>query len=289
MADILDASEAVAAVHAGACVGIGGSINAAHPMALVRELIRAGARDLTLVGLTSGLDLDLLVAAGCARAVSAAYVGAEDIVGLPPALRWAAEEGRVEIWETDEGVYLSALRARALRQPFATWPGGVGTCVVEHPLVEQATDEQTGRAYLKVRPLEVDAALMWAEAADTAGNLLLQGPDFGDPDLLNAADVRIAQVERIVPTEALTRHPDRVLPWSADIVVVAPLSTHPFSGSVLGVDAEWLGGYAEMIRGARESARPADVEAFLDHWIRSRTEDEYLGLVGIERLRRLMG
>jgi glutaconate CoA-transferase, subunit A len=286
---ILDPDSAVREISSGSCVGVGGSINSGHPTALVRALIRARVTDLTVVGLTSGLDLDFLVAAGCAGTISAAYVGAEDIVGLPPGIRWAAEEGRVEVWESDEGIHLASLRARALKLPYTTWTGTLGTSAVSHPLVEPAVDEATGMSYLKVRPLKVDAALVWAEAADEDGNLLLWGPDLGDEWLRNAADLRIAQVERIVPTAVLSRHPDRVMPWAAEIVVRAPLSTHPFGSTLLGPDEQWLVAYASAVAEARRAGEPARLEAFFDEWMRNvEGEDGYLDKVGLARLRALM-
>jgi glutaconate CoA-transferase, subunit A len=288
MTRILDADAAVAAIPSGACVGVGGSINAGHPMALVRALIRSRVTDLTVVGLTNGLDLDFLVASGSASTLSSAYVGAEEILGLPPAIRWAAEDGRLDVWEAEEGIHLASLRARALKLPYTTWTA-LGTSPATHPLVEEAVDEATGRPYLKVRPLKVDAALMWAEAADEEGNLLLWGPDMGDEWLRNAADLRIAQVERIVPTSVLARHPDRVLPWSAEIVVRAPLSTHPFSSGTLRPDDRWILAYSDAVTQARRAGDQAGLQAFLDEWIRDVDgEDGYLEKVGVARLRELM-
>jgi acyl CoA:acetate/3-ketoacid CoA transferase alpha subunit len=258
-------------------------------MALVRALIRARTSELTLAGLTAGLELDLLIAAGVCRALSAAYVGAERFVSLPPALRWAAEEDRIEIWENEEGVHLASLRAKAQRLPYATWIGAVGTSVATHPLVESAVDESTGRAYLRVRPLELDVALLWAEAADEDGNLRLWGPDLGDEALRAAADLRIVQVERIVPAEILALTPDRVVPWGADILVCSPLSTHPFSSSTLRLDDAWLREYAKTITDARKAADPARVQAYLDATIRDVDgEDGYLDQIGLPRLRALM-
>jgi glutaconate CoA-transferase subunit A len=289
VAVILDADAAVREIPSGACVGVGGSINSGHPMALVRALIRSGVSDLTVVGLTSGLDLDLLVAAGSAGTLSAAYVGAEDIIGLPPGIRWAAEENRLDVWESEEGIHLASLRARALKLPYTTWSGTLGTSPTSHPLVEEAVDEATGAHYLKVRPLKVDAALVWAEAADEDGNLLLWGPDMGDEWLRNAADVRIAQVERIVPTPVLSRHPDRVMPWAAEIVVRAPLSTHPFGSTALRVDDQWILEYSSAVGDARKAGDPARLDAFFDEWIRDVDgEDGYLEKVGVARLRELM-
>jgi glutaconate CoA-transferase subunit A len=286
---ILDPDAAVREIGSGACVGIGGSINSGHPMALVRALIRSGVSDLTVVGLTSGLDLDLLVAAGSAATLSAAYVGAEDIIGLPPGIRWAAEENRLDVWESEEGIHLASLRARALKLPYTTWSGTLGTSPASHPLVEEAVDDVTGAHYLKVRPLKIDAALVWAEAADEDGNLLLWGPDMGDEWLRNAADVRIAQVERIVPTPVLSRHPDRVMPWAAEIVVRAPLSTHPFGSTALRADDQWILEYASAVGNARKAGEPARLATFFDEWVRDVDgEDGYLEKVGLTRLRELM-
>jgi glutaconate CoA-transferase subunit A len=289
MVRLLDPDAAVREIDNGACVGVGGSINAGHPMALVRAAIRARKRDLTVVGLTNGLELDFLVAAGCAGRLSSAYVGAEEIIGLPPGIRWAAEEGRLEVWETEEGIHLASLRARALKLPYTTWAGAVGTSCTGHPLVEEAVDETTGAHYLKVRPLKIDVALVWADAADEDGNLLLWGPDMGDEWLRNAADLRIAQVERIVPTAVLARHPDRVMPWAAEVVVRAPLSTHPFGSSALAVDEQWIATYAQAVDRARKSSAPSLLETYFDEWMRGvEGEDGYLEKVGLRRLRELM-
>jgi glutaconate CoA-transferase subunit A len=286
---ILDPDTAVREIPSGGCVGMGGTINYGHPMALVRALIRSRVTGLTVAGLTNGLELDFLVAAGSAATISSAYVGAEDLVGLPPGIRWAAEEGRIDVWESEEGIHLASLRARALKLPYTTWTGTLGTSSTSHPLVETAVDEVTGMSYLKVRPLKIDAALVWAEAADEDGNLLLWGPDMGDEWLRNAADLRIAQVERIVPTAVLSRHPDRVMPWAAEIVVRAPLSTHPFGSTLLRPDDEWIVAYAKTVTDARKAGEPAQLDAFFDEWMRDVAgEDGYLDKVGVARLRELM-
>lgn len=291
MAVVLDCKEAVAKIRNGDCVGIGGSVNAGHPMALIRALLRRrhSIRDLSVVGLTSGLEIDMLVATGMVTTLSAAYVGAEDIVGLPPATRWAAEEGTLNVQDTEEGIHIASLRARAQRQPYATWTGALGTSCSTHPLVEEARDEKTGMYYLKVRPQVVDYGLMWAEAADEHGNILMWGSDLGDEMLRNAADTRIVQVERILPTHLLARHPDRVVPWAADIIVREPLSTHPFTGTSIKVDELWLKEYANTVSRSRKEQNPEYLEGFFKTWV-DEAEDEaaYLSQIGMRRLRELM-
>lgn len=190
--------------------------------------------------------------------------------------------------ESDEGVHLAALRARGQGLPYATWTGALGTSVAtDHPLVEQARDAD-GSAYLKVRPQPVDVALLWAEAADPDGNVLLWEPsDFGDEALRAAADHRVVQVERIVTTAVLGRHHERVAPWAADAVVRAPLSTHPFGGAGLRTDRDWLRAYAAAF-GAARSGGPG-VGDFLEHWVLGVPDEAaYLDRVGLRRLLELM-
>ena len=60
-------SEAAALVTDGALVALGGGLCSRLPMALVRELIRQGRRDLHLVGSAHSIDVDLLIAAGAVK------------------------------------------------------------------------------------------------------------------------------------------------------------------------------------------------------------------------------
>jgi glutaconate CoA-transferase, subunit A len=61
---VLSLTDAVAGIPDGAVIGLGGlSMNSA-PMAVVREIIRQGKKDLTMVALVAGLPIDWLAAAG---------------------------------------------------------------------------------------------------------------------------------------------------------------------------------------------------------------------------------
>lgn len=289
MVQVVSAATAVAAIPAGSCVAVGGSVNAGHPMALVRAIIRARIGDLTVAGLTSGFDIDMLVAAGCVSTLSAAYVGADDVAGLPPATRWMAETGRTTVFEYSEGVHLAGLRAQAQRQPYATWTGSLGSSVTNHPKVEKAFDETSGMHYLKVRPIGIDVALLWAEAADEEGNILMWGTDLGDEPLRNAAPLRIVQVERVVPTSYLARFPDRVVPWAADVVVCEPWGTHPFASSSIRPDEEWLREYVAVVTAARQRDDHTMLDTWLDRWIRHPVDEHaYMERIGVRRLRELV-
>lgn len=80
----------------GASVGITGLT----PMAMVRALIRRGARDLHLVGVpTGGLATDLLIGAGCVRSIEASAVQLGE-QGFAPHFSRTARDGTITIRDT---------------------------------------------------------------------------------------------------------------------------------------------------------------------------------------------
>jgi glutaconate CoA-transferase subunit A len=96
---LMGLAEAIALIRDGDVVGIGGGPLHAAPMALIRQLIRAGRRQLTLVlAPRSGMAPDLLLGAGCARAIEFAQVVLDEY-GMPPHFRRLAQEGAIECRE----------------------------------------------------------------------------------------------------------------------------------------------------------------------------------------------
>ena len=89
---VADLGEAAALLRDGMVVGLSGFSYQNPPMAIVREIIRRGVKDLTVVsGPTSGLETDLLIGAGCVRRVVTAGVAFERVAAIAPAFRRAAE------------------------------------------------------------------------------------------------------------------------------------------------------------------------------------------------------
>jgi glutaconate CoA-transferase subunit A len=96
---VLGLTEAVAMIRDGDVVGIGGGPLHGAPMALIRGLIRAGRRHLTLVlAPRSGIAADLLLGAGCAHAIEFAQVTLDEY-GMPPHFRRLAQSGAIECRE----------------------------------------------------------------------------------------------------------------------------------------------------------------------------------------------
>ncbi len=89
-----DLAGAAALVKDGNLVALGGHTRQA-PMALIRELIRQGRRDLELITVpTGGLNVDLLAGAGAVSVLHFAQVALEEY-GLAPNFRRAVEQARL--------------------------------------------------------------------------------------------------------------------------------------------------------------------------------------------------
>ena len=154
---IVEPEEVLAKVTDGMTIAIGGFINSSHPMLVVRGLIKRGVKNLTVVGAaSSGLETDLLIAAGCARKVVAPYVGGEALAPIGPAFRAAAEKGQLEVFELDEAMYYAALRAAAQRVPFNPWRSGVGTSFPEmNPAIKTFQDPINGETLLAIPAINI--------------------------------------------------------------------------------------------------------------------------------------
>jgi len=287
---VADASAALSVIRDGCVVGVGGALTAGHPMALVRQLIRSGARDLTIVSPTAGLDVDLLIACGRVRKVVCAYLGAEGVAPVGPAFRAAVQGGEVEFWEGDEAHCVLALRAAAQGLPFLPWRGGVGTDIGNiNPELVTFRDPIRGETLLAVPARPLDVALIAAERADPYGNVQFAGVPYLDRLLADASRHVVVQVERVVANEAIRQTRADTVFWNSTTIVLAPWGTHPFSAWALDADTEHLRHYVAAVNAKAKRNYPAPLQAYLDRYVTSpRTHADYLEAVGIRRIMELM-
>lgn len=276
--------EALADVGDGATIGIGGAVTAAHPMALVRELARRRVRGLTVVAPVAGLDVELLIAAGCVEKLVSCYVGYEALAGVGPIYRQAAEAGTIEVEDVDEGHCVAGLRAAAQRLPFLPWRGGVGTDLPSlNAGIETFTDPVAGEELLAVPAMPLDFALIYAEIADEYGNAQPQGTGNMDLALGSAARTVILQAERVVANDVIRRAPERTWYWQDTRVVRAPFGTHPYSCATMVADVEHL---REFLGATRD---PEALDAYLERHVGPAVDhDAYLEQIGIRRISSLL-
>lgn len=283
--------EALTTVRSGMTVAIGGFINSCHPMLAVRGIIRRGLTDLTIIGgASAGLELDLLIAAGCVRKVIAPYVGGEMLAPIGPAFRAAAEAGRLDVFELDEAHYYCGLRAAAQQVPFYPSKAGVGTSLPEvNPALKLFQDPIGGETLVAVPAFRIDVAFLHAAHADCFGNIQPVGHGFGDRAIWAAADRCFVQVEKLIPNEEVRQQPIRTTIPRVDGVIRAPFGAHPFASPGYYLeDRAHIRLYVEAATAWAKTGDDAPLRAYLDRFVRG-PEDHvaYLEAIGLRALLQL--
>lgn len=274
--------EAVGLVRDGDTVALGGALSYREPMALVRELVRQGRRDLRLVGSAHGIDVDLLVGAGAAGAVEESYVGFEQDLGLAPAYRRAAETGTVEVRETCCYTLLQQLRAAEYGLPFMPVRGVAGTGIRDlHPEYGEVTCPFTGQTLVAVPALAPDVALIHALSADRRGNVHLRRPLVLDERFAHAATRVIVTVERLADADTVGAAGIVLPSFLVDAVVEAPHGAHPTS-----CYPHYTYDRAHLREWVAAAANSDGIEQYLARYVAG-GEAAYLDAVGPERLAEL--
>ena len=285
---IIELDQALAHVKDGMTIGIGGFINSSHPMHVVRGLIKKGFKNLTVVGpASSGLEIDLLIAAGVAKKIIAPYVGGEALAPIGPAFRAAAERGLIEVFELDEAMYYAALRAAAQRVPFNPWRSGVGTSFPEmNPMIKSFKDPINGETLLAIPAVNIDVAFLHAAVSDYYGNVQYIGHGYGDRAIYAAADKTFVQVEKVVSNEEIRADPIKTAIPGADGIIRAPFGAHPYSSPGHYIeDKAHIKKYVQAATAWAKTNDFAPLQPYLDEFVLGPKDPiEYLERVGLRQL-----
>ncbi|THC39309.1 3-oxoacid CoA-transferase subunit A [Massilia sp. Mn16-1_5] len=188
-------ARAVADVHDGATVMIGGFGNAGMPAQLIDALIGQGARELTIVNNNAGngdTGLAALLAARRVRKIICSFPRQSDSHHFDALYR----AGEIELELTPQGNLAERIRAAGAGIGGFFTPTGYGTLLAEG----KETRLIDGRHYVLESPIHADFALIKALKGDRWGNLVYRktARNFG-PIMAMAAKVAISQVDEIVP------------------------------------------------------------------------------------------
>jgi 3-oxoadipate CoA-transferase alpha subunit len=191
-----DPDAAVAPIGDGATVMIGGFGPAGQPVELIEALVRAGARQLTVVNNNAGNGdegLAALIGAGRVRKVICSFPRQSDSHHFDEKYR----AGEIELELVPQGTLAERIRAGGAGIGGFFTPTGYGTLLAEG----KETREIDGRHYVLESPLKADFALVKAHVADRMGNLTYRktARNFG-PIMATAAAQTIVQVSAVVPT-----------------------------------------------------------------------------------------
>ena len=274
----MSAVDVVSQLEDGMTIGIGGWGPRRKPMALIREILRADVKDLTIVAY-GGADVGMLCASGKVKKVIFAFVSL-DFIPLEPYFRQARQSGQIETFEVDEGMMLLGLRAAAWGMPFMPTQIGLGTDVIkvnkDLKVIDSPYDD---KEWVAMPALKLDVALLHADRADVRGVCQIKGPDmYMDEQMARAADKTFVSVDEIVDTEFFAQGDEaRYVFWERSMttgVVHIPGGAHPTSCTPLyGFDVPHTKEYAA-------SAKEGGFGAYAEKYILGKTEDEYQALVG---------
>jgi glutaconate CoA-transferase subunit A len=282
MSKIVSARDALADLHDGMQLATGGWIFGNQPMALVREVIRKGTKNLRLVPAPGSVAPDMLVGAGAVVDISCVFISFEQF-GLAPNFRRAAEAGTIRVREMDGPGIAGGLRAGACDLPYMLVPD-LGTDLPRvNPETYRALPHTPGeRRMLSVPAIQPDFVLLHGQQADHLGNVQFHGACFFDALLAQAGKKVVVSVDRIVDTATIRKN-SRLTKLPAAFVhavVEVPFGAHPSSSAAsYELDEEHLREYVKA------SGSAATFEAYLDRFVRRPTsQEDYLGLLGKEHL-----
>jgi acyl CoA:acetate/3-ketoacid CoA transferase alpha subunit len=283
MTKVITLAEAVASIPNGAHVALSGFATARCAMAFAHELIRQGTNKLTVSQCVGAIDADLLVGAGAVERIIYGG-GSRGRSGQHHCLCRAIEQGTLITEELSSLSMTFRYLAGALGLPFIPIRSLNGSDILRKlqqatpPVVSTVNDPFTGEAWLVLKPLIPDVAVMQVQVADEDGNAWILGPRWDNEEQVKASKRTIVITERLVSTEAIRREPDRtVIPgFRVSHVVHLPFSAHP--SSVYGIydfDEEHINEYADA------SKTPQGLQQYLDKYVYGVKDHwRYMELVG---------
>jgi glutaconate CoA-transferase, subunit A len=231
MASFVSLPEAVAAnVRDGDIVALEGFTHLI-PYAAGHELIRQQRRGLTLVRMTPDIIYDQLIGMGAAEKLIFSW-GGNPGVGSLYRMRDAIENGwprPLAIEEHSHAAMANAYEAGAANLPFAAFRGYLGADLAKvNPRIKSVTCPYSGEVLATVPAIRPDVAIIHAQKADRAGNVLIEGIVGVQKQAVLAAKRSIVTVEERVESFEGVHSNACILPhWTVGAITVVPGGAHP--------------------------------------------------------------
>jgi len=231
MSQVLSLAEAVeATVRDGDNVAMEGFTHLI-PHAAGHEVIRQRRRHLNLIRMTPDIVYDQLIGMGCADKLMFSW-GGNPGVGSLHRMRDAVENGwphPLAIEEHSHAAMANAYEAGAAGLPCAIFRGYIG---VDLPKVnfniKHVTCPFTGEQLAAIPSLRPDVAVIHAQKADRAGNVLMEGIVGVQKHAVLAAKRSLVTVEEIVDELSPRSLNATILPaWTVTAIAVVPGGAHP--------------------------------------------------------------
>jgi glutaconate CoA-transferase subunit A len=201
MARITSLAEAIkSAVHDGDTIALEGFTHLI-PHAAGHEIIRQGRKNLTLIRMTPDLVYDQLIGMGCVAKLIFSW-GGNPGVGSLHRLRDAVENGwphKLELEEHSHAAMANAYEAGAAGLPCAIFRGYIGGDLPKvNSKIKRVTCPFTGEDLAAVPAHRPDVAVIHAQRADKAGNVMIEGVLGVQKEAVLASKRSVVTVEEIV-------------------------------------------------------------------------------------------
>lgn len=190
---VITAKEAGALVKDGMTVMVGGFMTNGTAESVIKGVVEAGAKDLTVICNDAGFQdvgTGRLLHNGQIKKLIATHVGLNKECGEK------YNAGELELVLTPQGTLAEQVRCGGNGLGGFLTPTGLGTIVADGKEIITVD----GKDYVLEKPLHADVAIIQGYVADETGNIRYKGSTRNfNPMMASAADVVIAEVEKIVP------------------------------------------------------------------------------------------
>ncbi len=241
--------------------------NSLTPAAFARALVRAGRRDLRLVGVpVSGYATDLLIGAGCVASVQTSGVSLGE-AGFAPCFTRALRAGRLTVIDATCPAMHTMLQAAEKGVPFMPVRGILGSDILAHRPDWKVVDNpfaDGGDPIVLLPALQPDFAVFHAVMADADGNVWV-GKRRELATIAHAARRVLVTVERRTDINLLDD--DRLAPGTisgayVDRVAIAERGAWP-----IALLDEYAYDAAHMAEYARLARTEDGFSAYLDRYV----------------------
>lgn len=298
---VMSAEQAVATfLHNGDCLALGGFSTNRRSYGLVREIIRQKKHDLYLESGAAGGDVDMLIGAGCVKAINISYIANSGFTMVCRRFRNAAEQGTLPIEDYSLDVQTIAYHGAALGLPYMPIKNMLGSDLEEKWGISEEVREQhpklpakkfiiqedpfhPGNRLCLIPTPQIDVACIHVQKACPEGICRIDGAPFQDVDIAIAAKHTIVSCEELLTNEEMRMTPNRnTLPGlCVSAVVHMPYGAHPSQCyGCYDYDAQ------ELLKYDKASRTQEDFNAYIAASIFP-THQMYLDSIGAARLKAL--
>lgn len=278
-------------------LGIGGFVNTRVPVAIIHEIIRHGAKDLTLSFQSNSICPELLAGAMIVdpdrvsvKRVELAWWGYE-IIGIAPLIRYLATNGLIEMDDyTNYGMSVR-FKAASMGIPFIPVRDHGGSDMELINRGKMIKCPFTGRNVYLLPACHPDVGIVHTSAADMYGNARIFGAHCTCPEIAQAANATIMTTEKVIPSDNIRNYPNLTeIPFPVvDTVTEVPFGAHP--GACYGnywFDMDHIKMFRSACEDFRKTGSKDAMKKYYEEYIFGcKNHEEFIEKIGNETIKKL--